>query len=283
MTRLRDDAVLVDADGANLIGICHVPADSSGVGVVVVPGAPQYRAGPHRLFVMLGRHLARQGHTVLRIDRRGYGDSEGEAVPFDQMAPDIEMAISALQDHDPRVKSVMVLGLCDGASGALLHAALKPAVHGLILLNPWVSTEAGRAQAVLKGYYLPRFARWRRWLAVLGSFARLRKAVASIARALLDSLRPTDGAGAIPPFAVQMLRNWVEFKGRTLVVLSGQDIDATAFDQFIGRTLGWSPLIEAADTKVIRLRSADHTFTDLADREALFANIDEWIASDPYH
>ena len=279
MTLEQTKALVVESDGSALIGVCHLPVEASGTGIVVIPGAPQYRTGPHRLFVTLAHHLTARGHTVLRIDRRGYGDSEGTPVPFDEMGADIETAITALQDHDPRVKSVIVLGLCDGASGALLHATARPAVRGLILLNPWVSTEAGRAQAVLKGYYLPGFARWRRWLAVLGSFARLRKAVANIARAILDSLRLTDKEGTIPPFAVQMLRNWVDFKGRTLVVLSGQDIDATAFDQFVGRTLGWNPLIEAAETKVVRLRSADHTFTDLADRDALFVSIDDWIAS----
>ncbi|MFN3231945.1 MAG: hydrolase 1, exosortase A system-associated [Alphaproteobacteria bacterium] len=279
MTLHREQPLILDIDGEVALGIAHIPDHSVKTGILMVPGAPQYRAGPHRLFVSLARHLAGQGFSVLRADRRGLGDSDGEQIAFDHMAPDMASALSALKAADPRVERVLLLGLCDGASASMLHGSQHREVSGMLLLNPWVSTRAGRAQAVLKGYYLPRLARWRRWLAVLGSFARLRRAVVNISRALIASMKPASGTDAAPSFAVDMLKQWIDFDGKVLVVLSGQDIDATAFDRFIHRTLGWSPLTEAARTHLVRLRTADHTFTDLKDREILFAEIDQWLAA----
>ena len=42
--------------------------------VLVVVGGPQVRAGSHRHFVQLARHLATHGHAVMRFDVRGMGD-----------------------------------------------------------------------------------------------------------------------------------------------------------------------------------------------------------------
>jgi len=277
MTLEREEAVLLDAGGTPLVGVMHIPEHATGAGLLIVPGAPQYRVGPHRLFVSLARQAAMHGITVLRIDRRGFGDSPDAPVPFDAAGPEIDAGLAALRDHDPRVRSSVILGLCDGASAAVLHGTTDHRVAGMVLLNPWVATEAGRARALLKGYYLPLLCRWRRWLAVLSSVARLKNALASIVQALIDSLRPRDREQTVPDFMITMLQNWTAFKGKTLVVLSGQDIDATAFDQFIAHTLGWGPLTEISATSVTRLRQADHTFTDRENRELMVSTVVDWL------
>ena len=52
------------------------------LGVIILIGGPQYRAGAHRQFVHLARSLADEGIACLRFDFRGMGDSSGEARTF---------------------------------------------------------------------------------------------------------------------------------------------------------------------------------------------------------
>jgi len=57
-------AFTFDCEGETLVGILHQPTrpsqgrDAQRTGVVVVVDGPQHRAGSHRQFVHLARHLA---------------------------------------------------------------------------------------------------------------------------------------------------------------------------------------------------------------------------------
>ena len=133
--------------------------------VLVVVGGPQYRVGSHRQFVLLARALSGRGIPVLRLDLAGMGDSGGEFRGFEHSAPDIRAAIDLLQHHEPQVREVCLWGLCDGASAALMYACQDPRVTQLVLLNPWVRTTEGQAQAYLDAYYgrkLRSLGFWRR-------------------------------------------------------------------------------------------------------------------------
>jgi exosortase A-associated hydrolase 1 len=272
---LADERILeVDVGGTSVLAIAHLPDETGGHGVLIVPGAPQYRVGPHRLFVDLARQLAHNGVAVMRIDRRGYGDHGGEPVAFEAAGPEIEAALAAFKAAAPGVRSFGVLGLCDGASAALLHAARLSGVDRLILLNPWVRGDAAEAHAVLGGYYVPRMLRWRRWLAVMTSFGRMTGALRGVAGAVLDALRHRGGGQ--PAFVEAMLRNWVGFPGRSLVVLSGRDVTAAEFDQLVRRTLTWRV---HAGADVLRLKDADHTFSNRRDKARLAEEILAWLES----
>ena len=54
------------------------------------------------------------------------------------------------------LREVVIWRLCDAASAALFYAWRDRRVRGLVLLNPWVRTEAGESRAFLKHYYLKR-------------------------------------------------------------------------------------------------------------------------------
>ena len=151
-----EDTLTFDCVGDRLLGIVSRPAtgadadaysDTQAVhsapqelGVVIVVGGPQYRAGSHRGFVLLARHLASLGLTVLRFDVRGMGDSEGKLHDFLAVDADVDAAIAALLRHSPQLRRVALWGLCDGASAALLYLQRQPdpRVAALCLLNPWV-------------------------------------------------------------------------------------------------------------------------------------------------
>ena len=151
--------------GAQLVGICSpAPAD---LGVVVVVGGPQYRGGSHRQFVLLARQLAAAGFPVLRFDVRGMGDSEGEQRGFESITPDIAAAIDTLCAQQPQVRRVVLWGLCDGASAALLYLQERQdaRICGVALANPWVRSPVSQARAQVKHYYTRRLrepAFWRK-------------------------------------------------------------------------------------------------------------------------
>src|SRR2546425_234052 len=58
---------------------------------------------------------------------------------------------------------VVVWGLCDAASAALMHLCRDARVTGLVLANPWVRSEAGLANVVLKHYYAKRLLEVELW------------------------------------------------------------------------------------------------------------------------
>lgn len=268
--------MLIEVDGGALVAVAHLPEEFGGRGVLMVPGAPQYRAGPHRLFVDLARHLANHGVAVLRMDRRGYGDSDGPVTGFEDAGPELAAAVEALR-REAGVSDITILGLCDGASAALLHGTRLAGVSGLVLLNPWARTEQAAARALLGSYYLPRLLRWRRWLAAASSFARFRGALGGLAGALLDGLR-AGGRGAEPPgFVADMLRHLVEFRGASLLVLSGRDLTAAEFDEVVRRTLSWPVLQRTGDVAVAHLKEADHTFSSRQQKALLAETILHWL------
>lgn len=280
MVQSEERALAFMADGTPLIGVVHLCEADTTRAVLIVPGAPQTRVGPHRLFVDLARHLAAHGVAVMRMDRRGFGDSAGPQVEFENAGADIAAAVEALRREEPGIRSVCVLGLCDGASAALLHATAIPGVDELVLINPWARTDGAEARAVLQAYYLPRLLRWRRWLAVMTSYARMRGALGSLATAVIDAVRTSAKPGGQPDFVAAMLGNWVSFKGRSLVILSERDLTATAFDDVVRQTLSWPLLMRSTRANVVHIRDADHTFSSRKQKALLAECIAAWLEAE---
>ncbi len=104
-------------------------------GLLIVSGGNEIRSGAHRGMAMLAQRIAEAGHPVLRFDRRGVGDSEGENGGYESSAPDIAAAIAAFHRAVPQLTRIVAFGNCDAASALLLHRPL--ALDGLILANPW--------------------------------------------------------------------------------------------------------------------------------------------------
>ena len=74
--------VVFDCEGSRLVGIAALPARPAATGVLIIVGGPQYRAGSHRQFTLLARHLADAGYPTMRFDYRGMGDSAGRMLAF---------------------------------------------------------------------------------------------------------------------------------------------------------------------------------------------------------
>jgi uncharacterized protein len=88
-----EQPIWIDCNGDRMLGIHTRGAVRRGVGVLIVTGGPQYRAGSHRQFTLLARRLAADGYDSLRFDVRGMGDSTGEPRSFTELDDDIDAAL----------------------------------------------------------------------------------------------------------------------------------------------------------------------------------------------
>jgi uncharacterized protein len=279
-------AFTFDCEGETLVGLLHRPAgqaqdrDAARTGVVVVVGGPQYRAGSHRQFVHLAQHLAAAGHPVLRFDARGMGDSSGAQRSFEDLDADIGAAIQALVQHQPEVQRVVLWGLCDGASAALLYLQRQgdPRVRGLCLLNPWVRSEASLARTQVKHYYRQRLMQREFW-AKLFSGQVAGKAVRDLVGSLKAARQPVEAAPAAElPFQVRMARAWQSFDGPVLLVLSGRDYTAREFTETVAAHPAWNGALARPGVQRHDARAADHTFSAAADRIEVEQVTAAWLA-----
>jgi uncharacterized protein len=280
MNRLPQDgcvesAITIACEGDALVGVLSAPADrpSAGVAFLVIVGGPQYRVGSHRQFVQLSRALATEGFTCLRFDVRGMGDSSGEARSFESLAVDIGAAVDALVQRTGSTTRVVLWGLCDGASAALLYlqARRDARVHGLCLLNPWVRSELTQAQTQVRHYYVDRLRQpefWRKLLRGQVAASALTGLVRSL-RVALGGSPSSPAAGAEASYQDRMAEGWAAFRGPTLLVLSGQDLTAREFEQYARGQSRWQRLLAAPMVERHDIVQADHTFSDIRSKAEL--------------
>lgn len=264
--------------GQGLVGIMHLPAQPFARGVLVVTGGPQYRAGSHRQFVLLGRQLAATGIAVMRFDYRGMGDSEGAIRGFDDIGDDLHAAIDQFFAAVPQLRELVLWGLCDGATAAAFHAAADRRITGLALLNPWVRTEAGAAQATLRHYYLRRVCSGAFWRKLAGGAVDANASLASLRRSALVALHGKNRPNA-DDLPARLHRALARFPGRILVILAGADLVAREFDALPGRHPHWRQLLGAARVHRIEIAGANHTFARQAWRDRVAQATAEWLAS----
>lgn len=256
-----------------MLGVLHRPTHGvpvSGTGVVIVNGGAQYRAGAHRLFVQLARHLAAHGHTVLRFDFPGQGDSPGEPVAYQSSAPHVGAALDALHLHAPGLRRTALCGLCDGASASLLylHATGDRRITHLALLNPWVEDAQAQARAQLRHYYTRRLLMpdfWRKLLRGAVGGRQLRDWLASLALARqrpAQARLPGLARAPEPPPAARMATAWRRFGGHIALLLSEADQTAQTFCQHADQTPAWQGWREHPGLTLHTMPDADHTCSD---------------------
>ncbi len=280
---VREFAVLFDCEGEQLVGIVATPRLTIGdVGVLVVVGGPQYRAGSHRQFVLLARYLANQGWPCMRFDYRGMGDSTGGQRDFEDVNADIRAAVDTFIAQSPSVKRVVLWGLCDGASASCFYAPLDSRIAGLVLLNPWVRTAEGDAKVMLKHYYRNRFLSADFWKKFLGGGVSVVGAIKSFVKTARQSRAPMQGCDEVSvaeqPFDLpRRLAERLNSANRPFVViLSGRDFVASEFEHLLGCNADWKRLMVVGELE--RIDEADHTFSRAVWRERAERLSGNWIA-----
>ncbi len=270
--------VLFACEGEQLLGVLHEAAGE--LGVVVVVGGPQVRAGSHRLFVHLARTLAIAGHPVLRFDVRGMGDSSGAQRTFEQITPDIGAAIDALMAAQPQLRGVVLWGLCDGASAALLYlheCGGDARVQGLCLLNPWVRSEQTLAQVRVRHYYWRRLGQPTFWLKLLRGQVGA-SAGSGLLRQLLQSRNQRNEGQPASGFQQRMLKAWQRFNAPVLLLLSENDLTAQEFQRHALQTPGWLEGAGAAHLQTRQVTGADHTFSRPERAADMVRSAVDWLA-----
>lgn len=284
---IEQHALRFPCHGDMLYGVLSIPAQRSHRGVLIVVGGPQYRAGSHRQFTLLARHLAIQGTAVMRFDYRGMGDSEGEARTFEDIGDDIRQAIDAFHAQVPELREVVLWGLCDAASAALFYAQHDSRVTGLVLLNPWVRTEHGAAKAYLKHYYAQRLLSREFWSKAfrlrLDGAGSIRSLLHFAGAALPSGTRSTGDSsayeGATVPLPERMRAGLQQFQGHVLLILSGNDLTAKEFLDCSRSSREWSRLLDDPRVQILHMPDANHTFARQEWRDEVADKTKDWLGS----
>ena len=253
---------------SQLIGVLSLPQGAPrATGVVIVVGGDQVRTGSHRQFTLLARHLSACGYAVLRFDWRGMGDSEGAVQPFDARGDELTAAIGSLFDALPGMRQVVLWGLCDGASAALLQVAHDRRVAGLALLNPWVGDARLQAKATLRLYYRKRILEPAFWAKLGSGQFQIGRALRGLGAQLAQAWRAAPRPAEVPAQGRQaqgapierMLAAWQGFTGPVLVLLSGADLTAQGFKELARASKAWRTQLQRATVTCHELPEADHT------------------------
>ncbi len=257
--------------GDTLAGTLDLPdaaeARASVTGLVIVTGGNEVRSGAWNGQAQIAARLARAGHPVLRFDRRGVGDSEGENASFTASAPDIAAAITSFRAACPEVSRLAVWGNCDAAAALMLSAGAG--ADALILSNPW-TFEAADESAVdsatppaaatppqaLRAYYLRRLSN----PVALAGLLFGKVSPMGLAHSLLAALRR-----APPPtgLATRMAEGLARCAGPARILLAGRDRTAQAF----------SAIWNKHDPRLRICPNASHSFVETAANEWLFREI----------
>lgn len=257
-------ALTLECGGETLVGILAEPASPADVGVLIIVGGPQYRAGSHRQFVLLSRQLAAGGVAAMRFDYRGMGDATGSPASFNDVVEDIAVAIDKMQACHPSLQQIVLCGLCDAASASLIYrqATRDTRVAGMVLLNPWVRSEASIGRARIKHYYAMRLFEKDFWT----KFARghvaagkgIREVIADFLAARRTKTAPSGGGAT---FQDRMAAGLRTFGGPVLLILSGRDLTAKEFLDYGTSNPHWTGLIDRGNVSRHDMNDADHTFS----------------------
>jgi exosortase A-associated hydrolase 1 len=276
---VKESVLSFTCEGQPLVGILAEPDGTpADVGVLIIVGGPQYRAGSHRQFTLLARHLATNGFAALRFDYRSMGDSAGETRDFLGVDADIAAAISALLAARPALRRVVLWGLCDAASAALLYldSTRDPRVAGVALLNPWARSAQTLAQTHVRHYYWRRLRQKEFWLKLLRGGVGL-----TALRTLGSNVRLARGAGKDRPddrsYQERMAAGLRGFAGPTLLILSGDDYTAREFGLHAQTSPAWQGLLSRPTLHLHEMPAADHTFSALTDQDAQCRICLDWL------
>ena len=230
-------------------------------GLLIVSGGNEIRSGAHRGMARLAAAVAAAGYPVLRFDRRGVGDSEGENRGFEHSGEDIAAALALFREICPHLTRVTAFGNCDAATALLLHHR-RGGPDALLLANPWtIDAPLGEGEAnalpppaAIRARYIAKLKDPREWVRLLRGGVDLRKLVRG-----LRSARRTAPASNLAERLRQAM-GWIDVP--ISVLIAARDTTATAF------MAHWQTTFrnECDNIWLQSLDSASHGFADVEAR-----------------
>jgi exosortase A-associated hydrolase 1 len=230
-------------------------------GLLIVSGGNEIRSGAFAGQSQLAARIARAGFPVLRFDRRGVGDSEGENRGFRHASRDIAAAIEAFRALAPQITRVVALGNCDAASALMLAGGAGCA--GLVLSNPWtIEADEGEDAAealppdAIRARYLEKLKNPREVVRLLSGGVDLGK----LARGMARSLRPPPPPSSL---AEDMRAGIAGFTGEVRILIATADRTAQVFES------AW----DKSDPRIRRCEGAGHAYVEPEHRDWLEAQV----------
>jgi D-aspartate ligase len=276
---------------ARLFGVLSAPAAAPGAApsasaVLLLNAGAVHHVGPNRLYVALARHLARLGHTVLRMDIAGIGDSpprpgETENLVYSHTAlQDVRDGIDFLR-RERGAGDVRVVGLCSGAYYAFKGAVARLPLDGAVIVNPltffW---KDGMPLAYPKHRIAADIMRYRTNVLSLASWRKLvsgRVDLRGLSQVLVQHLSSAlasplhDVARALGrPYPDDLPTELRQAAGAGIgmqFVFSEGDPGPGLLRQGGGRSV--RRMLARRELTIDVIPAADHTFTDLRTRAAL--------------
>ncbi len=277
MNAYHEQGVVFDCGKSRLVGIAAIPERPADVGVLMLVGGPQYRAGSHRQFTLLARSLADAGFSSLRFDYTGMGDSEGGKHEFDKTQDDIAAAIEALFKAIPGVRQVVLWGLCDAASSAMIFGYRHSRVTGMILLNPWVHNGEYSAQVKLAHYYRPSLSKIDQWRRLLFGEIKLVPAIKELTRNSLALMGKKSSGATRRSFVCDMLDGLQRFQYDVLIILSEADLTAREFSTLTANNADWNAATSKPAVTTNTVLAADHTFSQRLWQDEVSQLTIDWV------
>lgn len=221
--------------------------------VVMVNGGAQTKAGSHRMQQQLAQYWQQAGFASLRFDFPGYGDVQGSPGDFISHSHDLTELPVQLERWFGKPCPVVLFGLCDGATAALLASpGLQP--KALLLVNPWCRLQQNHARTMLKFYYLQRLISKEFWQKLLTGRFNLKTSIASLKRflqastadphadqqaaeMLAESETKPDTLPALSPdqAVLQAVEHWQNLSVPVHLTLSGADLTAAECAELLKR------------------------------------------------
>jgi uncharacterized protein len=283
-SQANERALVLDCRGERLVAVISLPREHVGSrGMLILVGGPQYRAGSHRQFTLLARRVAAAGIPCMRFDYRGMGDSSGDMRTFEDVEEDVQCALEVFLQQVPELEQLVLWGLCDAASAALLFGVKHPRVHGVVLLNPWVRSNASLSQARIRHYYRKQLFSGVLWRKVLrgemdwvGSWSSLVRTVRNT-RSVASAASTVRHDARAQRFQDRMAEGLRRFSGSVLLVLSGNDLTAKEFIDWAAQDPIWRQACAREGVSRVDVPQADHTFSRRAWQAAVEQSTLAWL------
>ena len=233
--------------------VATIDEASGETGLLLVSGGNEVRAGAWNGQARFAARIAAAGFPVLRFDRRGVGDSEGENGGFRSSAPDIRAALEAFRSECPHLRRIVGFGNCDAASALMLARGAD--LDGLVLSNPWTleGDEAEAPAEVVRDHY-------RRRLVDPAAILRLltgQVPIGGLIRSLLAAARPSPAQPV--GLAQEIAQGLAAFSSEVRLLVAERDRTGLAF------LANW----DKSDSRLRRCAGATHSYVEPEAREWL--------------
>ena len=288
---VREEAIRFGPKGG-YFGVLTEPVDealSRGKPLIIFSNtAGNYRIGPNRMYVEMGRKLATLGLRSVRMDVSGIGDSviwEDEALnhPYgDQLTEDVSALMRHLEGQK-RADRFGVAGLCSGAFVAYHTALADPSVSNILLINPQTfKWEEGMSLDVnpltrreATEYYKRRFFSKEAWMKMLRggvdprhAFDAVRGRIVDSARANIARAKAKLSSDASKGSEVARAFDAMGTRGvDVLIVFSSNDPGIDNLNEKVGASMG--ALKKRTSFTIETIEGPDHSFTPLWSQDDL--------------